>query len=220
MSYQSPYAPLPSQGQGQQQVAPAASSSSVPASASAQRTEAQLSPGTVQLGDGSFMGPARYADGNTFSPEKVTVRDDDATSGPRRTSAYPEPSPGGYVLPQTHAFTDQVRTAPTIRPAPRPDPLHIAQVQPTACLVEFPLGSKQYWILECLKCFAAFDGIAGAVMHFTHVPAHAELRGIVTVENVVEICGCRVVDATEEDYARMSSAARVSPPLAFRVYLS
>ena len=211
MSYQSPYAPVTGQGQGQQQAAPAASSSSAPTSA--QQAEALLSPGAVQLGDGSFIGPARYADGKAFSPEDVTVRDEPATAGPGRTSTYPEPSAGDYVLPPTHAFTDQVRTAPVARPAPRPDPLHIAEVQPNACLVEFPFGSKEYWILECLKCFAAFDGIAGAVMHFTHVPAHAELRGLVTVENVVEICGCRVVDATGEDYARMSSAARVSHPL-------
>ncbi|PVH89751.1 hypothetical protein DL98DRAFT_3460 [Cadophora sp. DSE1049] len=216
MSYQSPYAPAPGQSSGQQQAAPAApappsSTSSSSTAGSLQPTDAPLPTGTVRLTDDVYMGPAQYADGEVFSLEDVTVRDEEHEQGTSQTSAYPEPSPGCYQLPATHAFTDQVRTAPVAHPPPRPIPLHLANVQPTACLVEHPLGSKKYYILECLKCFAAFDGIGAAVMHFTHVPAHAELRGIVTAENVVDVCGCRVVDASDEDYARMSSAARVSP---------
>lgn len=54
-------------------------------------------------------------------------------------------------------------------------------------------------------------------MHFMHVPVHAELRGVVNVENVVEICGCWVVDAREADYVRMGSVARVSSPFSLLV---
>ncbi|KAK0128689.1 hypothetical protein ONS95_000646 [Cadophora gregata] len=209
MSYQSPYTPVSGQDNGQQ--VPAAPASPAPTTPS---SEARLPPGTVRLTNDVHRGPARYANEQVFSPEDVTARDEELRHGTHKSSAYPEPSIGGYQLPAIHAFTDHARTAPVDRPPPRPVPLHLKNVQPSACLVEYPLGSKKYYTLECLKCFAAFDGVGRAVMHFTHMAAHAELKGLVTAENVVEICGCRVVDATDEDYARMNCAARQAAALA------
>ncbi|KAG4441258.1 hypothetical protein IFR05_003249 [Cadophora sp. M221] len=187
-SYTSPYAPSP----------PSPPPAETPA-------EIPAPEGETALRTGGFLGAPKYAEGEVnagepFSLEDVRVKDEEDDGS--LLSAYAEPSQGGYKLPYNHGFD-----LPFVAPAahdivPRPTPLLVANLQASACLVEYPIGSKAYYILECLPCHKAFDSVAGVLVHLRTTPAHEKVKEVVSLDEAVEICGCRVVDATDEDLAR------------------
>ncbi|KAL2075684.1 hypothetical protein VTL71DRAFT_627 [Oculimacula yallundae] len=164
---------------------------------------------------GGILGPAVYAAGDadageSFSPDDMRADEPQATE-PQSQSAYPIPSQGGYELPAGHGFINEPYVAPPLSgiPPPRPSPLLMGDLQPSAGLVEYPPGSKAYYILECLPCYKAFNSAAQALHHIQTTPAHAEVKDVIGEEEAVEICGCRVVDATEEDFARIGRSCCV-----------
>ncbi|KAH9216961.1 hypothetical protein DL95DRAFT_459770 [Leptodontidium sp. 2 PMI_412] len=199
-TYTSLYNVSPPRNGGQAASVPASSPSSPPATG---LVEVPAPEGETALPTGGFLGPPEYAEGEAnagepFSPEDVRVNDEE-DAAPKEYE-FPEPSQGGYELPYVGSLE-----LPYVAPralVPRPTPLLMANLQASACLLEYPTGSKAYYILECLPCHKAFNSVAGALVHLQATPAHEEVKEVVGLDEAVEICGCRVVNATDEDFVR------------------
>ncbi|CZS95794.1 uncharacterized protein RAG0_05323 [Rhynchosporium agropyri] len=165
--------------------------------------------GETAIPGGGILGPIQHSQDDLESSESSppihmhTGSEAEVTRAVESFS-YLEPSAGGYDLPADYGFINQPHNEPPPHlrhPPPRPIPLRMEDLQPSAGLVEFPPGSKAYYILECLPCHKAFLSAAGALDHIQQTPLHAEVRDLVYLDEAVDICGCKVVDATEADYA-------------------